>query len=84
MSIVTARGVIEVGRLSGFVPALKSEAHMYGIECKLDVDAGWLTHTVRFTLKGDQGAVVKLLDRMRQFIDQADAADKAADRKARK
>lgn len=66
--MTVVRGVIEAGRFSGLVAALKTQAHLRGVQCQLDIDRGWLVDTIRYTLTGKQDAVSKLLSDIGQAI----------------
>lgn len=63
------KSVIEGPRWAGLSTFMKNSAHMAGVELDLDIDKGWFTETIRFTVQGTKEKVLSFLKAMDRSVE---------------
>jgi len=58
--IGTLRSVAEGPRWAKFPNILRNRCYVLGLELEMEVDKGWFTEKVRFTIKGGESALRKI------------------------
>ena len=69
--IAEFKGIITAPRWMKVPTALRNICFERAVKCDLDIDKGWITETVRFTLTGDKQKIAALRWSIRSVIEES-------------